>query len=190
MNLDRHALVPALLLACSAAVGSFGLAACGDGADAPTEVEADDDGKADGVAYPVGTYLLETPSGADTQDLEVLVLGTDRSFAVTRGGGVCGPACARTVRGHFKLTRSTTTATRFLRLTEDDGELFGRWAWVLEHDALTLTDPESELTQVLAHSDTGWCAHASDCEVQALFPEDCDGAWRCAASACAYACEP
>ncbi|MCK6538365.1 MAG: hypothetical protein L6Q84_35785 [Polyangiaceae bacterium] len=162
--------VASLLAACSAdSSGSNEGSSATDDDD-----QADQDGKADGVNKPLGTYELATapPAAPPAKVLKLLVLKGDSTYHWPGQDGA------------FKFTKSSTTSKRFLRF--DEGT---RYEYKLTaNGTLRLRAVNTSAWFEMVRATAGWCATPSDCTVQGLAQPKCPGQWACSASACSYAC--
>lgn len=148
-----------------------------DGAD-----QDDLDGKADGVTKPTGTYHLSKPSTIGSKDLTTLVLKTDKTYhAEQQVQCVTYPCDPVGFDGTYKLTKSTTSSKRYIKL--DDGT---RYEYKLSSGKLSLrlagTTPWFEMKQ----AEEAWCGEPSDCTLQNVPQPKCPGEWQCEANTCAF----
>lgn len=144
------------------------------------------DGKADGLSKPVGTYELSKPSTMGSRDPILLVLKTDKTYHLEiQVQCITHPCYPIGIDGEYKLTKSTTSSKRFIKL--DDGQDVTRYEYKLSQTGkLSLriagTTPWAEMTR----AEQGWCGEPADCNVQMLPQPKCPGEWQCEANACSY----
>lgn len=176
-----------------AALVALPVAACSSADTDPTTSQSEEGaevedlgGKADGVSKPTGTYQLSKPGTVGSQDLSLLVLKTDKTFhsevAVMCVTTPCNPIA---IEGTYKLTKSTTSAKRFIRL--DDGETVTRYEYKLtEGGVLKLRKVGDTPWFEMTKAEQAWCSLPDDCLIQNIPQPKCPGEWQCNQSQCEF----
>lgn len=174
------ALVSLPFLGCSSADAT-------DPSSTGSEADVEDlDGKADGVSKPIGTYELSKPSTMGSKDLTLLVLKTDKTFhAEKQVVCVTYPCDPIGFDGVYKLTKSTTSSKRYIRL--DDGNGITRYEYKLTSGGklsirLDGTTPWAEML----HADEAWCSEPAECLIQNIPQPKCPGKWQCNDNTCSF----
>ena len=171
----------------SAAVLVLTVTACAQ--DGPGDLQADeaiesadDDGKADGVLFPYGTF-----AGAERNDFfSRLVLKTDKTFYLERQI-VCimAPCNPIVIAGTFRFTRSGDY--RYLRLHADgDDEDMLRFAWHFDGTTLELRKTYTDDWFTVTRSEDFYCQDVEDCLAQPVPIYRVWGAWTCPERTCVY----
>ncbi len=145
----------------------------------------DEEQKADGITYPVGSY---DGIAGTAGDFTRLVLMTDKTFhreqQVLCVTAPCNPIGKD---GTYKFTKSTTTSKKYLRFYAKDGADLGRYAWTLSSGGkLKLTPTDGRPAFSLAQAKSAWCSAATQCKVQNLAQPKCPGKWQCTSNVCDF----
>ncbi len=191
MKIRHIALVFAALtslpfLGCSAADSGPGQS------DPAGQAEVEDlGGKADATSKPVGTYELSKPATMGSHDFIRLVLKTDKTFhSEQQVMCVTYPCNPIGTDGTYKLTKSTITGKKYLRLTVD-GETTRYEYKLASGGVLKLRADGATAWSEMTKAQDGWCSVEDDCSVQNLPQPKCPGHWQCESNTCSYSeCSP
>jgi hypothetical protein len=151
------------------------------------EADVDDNqAKADGTTYPLGTYRITDESDdTDYSRVDTLAIKTDGTFYRYEKGMSCDPDgnCQEGVNSHkgtYKFCK-TTSGGACVRFYDEDGKLIDRLLYALKGSNLTTQYNSKGYQSELVHATDAnvWCHAATDCSIQGYGNPRCVEGWMC-----------